>query len=131
MTKNINTTLVELIKEIKAGRVKSAAVTRACLDKIKRLDPKIKAFISVNEKEALRAAEEIDLKISKGEKTGELAGIPIAIKDNLNIRGLKTTCCSKILENYVAPYDATVIDKLKRAGAVFLGKTNLDEFAMG
>ena len=127
----LNTNLVELIKEIKSGRVKSVDVTRACFDKIKQLDPKIRAFVSVTEKEAMKSAEEVDLKISKGEKTGELAGIPIAIKDNMNIRGFKTTCSSKILENYVAPYDATVIEKLKKADAVFVGKTNLDEFAMG
>ena len=127
----LNIPLAELIKDIKGGRVKSVELTRACLDRIKQLDPKIKAFVSVTETEALKRAEEIDAKIAKGEATGELAGIPIAIKDNMNIKGFKTTCSSKILENYVAPYDATVITKLKKADSVFLGKTNLDEFAMG
>ncbi|MCX5782760.1 MAG: Asp-tRNA(Asn)/Glu-tRNA(Gln) amidotransferase subunit GatA [Elusimicrobia bacterium] len=121
----------ELSQKIKSRQIKSAEVVSACLETIQAKDSKIKAFVSILEKEALKKAKTIDEKISKGDNVGILAGIPIAIKDNMNIKGFKTTCSSKILENYVAPYDAAVIEKLKEADAVFIGKTNLDEFAMG
>ncbi len=131
MNEILNLGAAELQRKIKERKIKSVEATRASLDRIKNADQRIRAFVSVNEKEALRKAEEVDGKISRNEPVGALAGVPIAIKDNINIEGLKTTCSSKILENYVAPYDATVIEKLKKADAVFIGKTNLDEFAMG
>jgi aspartyl-tRNA(Asn)/glutamyl-tRNA(Gln) amidotransferase subunit A len=106
-------------------------ITEEFFDYIKAEDKKIHAYLSLNERLAIEQAEQADLKIAKNEPLGLLGGVPLAIKDNLLIEGLPATSASKILENYVASYDATVIKKLKSAGAVFLGKTNMDEFAMG
>ncbi len=94
-------------------------------------DSEIGAYLSLNKDEALRQAEMADLAVAKGENVGMMTGVPMAIKDNMLIEGFEATAGSKILENYKAVYDATVIKKLKKSGAVFLGKTNLDEFAMG
>ncbi len=106
-------------------------VVKAFFDKIKTDDEKIKAYITLCEEEALKEAEEIQARIDNGEEVGPLAGIPIAIKDNMCTKGVKTTCASKMLENFIPPYDATVITRLKEAGAIIIGKTNMDEFAMG
>ncbi len=104
---------------------------KAYLDKIREKDKDISAFLSVNKETALSEAREVDDIIKKGENIPILAGIPCAVKDNILVEGLKCTAASKILENYIAPYEATVIKKLKEGKAVILGKTNLDEFAMG
>ena len=106
-------------------------VVKAFLDRIKEKDDSIKAYITVCEEEALKKAEEVQALFDKGEKLGSLAGIPIGIKDNICTRGIKTTCASKMLENFVSPYDATVIEKLEKEHAIILGKLNMDEFAMG
>ncbi len=118
--------LKELSDLIKRKEVKPSEVAEAFLKRIEETEKEIKAYITVIERSVEEAKE-------KDEKVGEgpLYGVPLAIKDNINIEGVKTTCASKILENFIAPFDATVIEKLKRAGAIFLGKTNLDEFAMG
>lgn len=109
----------------------STELTKACLDQIKEVDGKIGAFLTVTEELALEQAKRVDQKIAQNKELKPLEGIPCAIKDNILIEGIKCTCSSKILENYIATYDAGVIEKLKEQGAVFLGKTNLDEFAMG
>ena len=106
-------------------------VIKAFMEEIKAKDNAIKAYITVCEDEAMKKAEEIQEKMEKGEQLGILAGIPIAIKDNICTKGIKTTCASKMLENFIPPYDATVIRKLENAGAIIIGKTNMDEFAMG
>jgi len=98
---------------------------------IKNKDKDINAFLTLLEEKALNEAQQIDSKIQKGEEIGLLTGIPYAVKDNILVRGIKTTAGSKILENYIASYNATVIEKLNKEGAILLGKTNLDEFAMG
>ncbi len=123
------------IKQCHDGLLKkefsSEELTKACFKEIKKQDKKIHAFLNLNEDGAFAQAKEVDKKIKDGEEIKILAGIPAAIKDNILIEDLPCTAGSKILENYKATYDATVIKKLKEQGAVFLGKTNMDEFAMG
>ncbi len=106
-------------------------ITQAVLKQIETVEPKVKAFLSITADQALATAKEVDAKIAAGEAIGILEGIPIGLKDNLCTKGIKTTCASQILANFVPPYESTVTQKLKDAGAVFVGKTNLDEFAMG
>jgi len=118
--------LKELSDIIKNKEVKPSEVAEAFLKRIEETDKEINAYITVIE----RCIDEAKKK-DEGEVKGPLCGVPLAIKDNINIEGVKTTCASKILENFIAPFDATVIERLKEAGALFLGKTNLDEFAMG
>ena len=101
------------------------------LERITRLDADIKAFVSVNTDHAVESARRIDSKIRRGEKVGYLAGITVGIKDNISTKGLRTTCASRVLADYIPPYDATVIRKLKESDAIVIGKLNLDEFAMG
>ncbi|MEM3194366.1 MAG: Asp-tRNA(Asn)/Glu-tRNA(Gln) amidotransferase subunit GatA, partial [Candidatus Bathyarchaeia archaeon] len=101
------------------------------ISRIRRLDEKINAFITPNFEEALERAREIDRRISRGEVVGRLAGVAIAIKDNICTLNLRTTCASRMLENFIPPYDATVVERLKREDAIIIGKTNMDEFAMG
>jgi aspartyl-tRNA(Asn)/glutamyl-tRNA(Gln) amidotransferase subunit A len=126
-----NLTAVEIVKKIRAKEFTARAVTTAYLDRIKLLDSKIRAFNEVFAERALEQAQAIDLRLEKGESVGPLVGVPVAIKDNLLIRGEHCTCSSKILQGFTATYDATVIRKLREAGAIFVGHTNLDEFAMG
>ena len=109
----------------------SLELTKAFLNRIKKIDKKISAFLTITEDLALLQAKKIDDLILIGKNIPVLAGIPLAVKDNILVEGIKATCASKILENYIAPYDATCIKKLKKLGAVILGKTNMDEFAMG
>ncbi|MBO8128461.1 MAG: Asp-tRNA(Asn)/Glu-tRNA(Gln) amidotransferase subunit GatA [Peptococcaceae bacterium] len=106
-------------------------ICRSIFKRIKLLDKKIKAYITVIEEEALMRARDIDQEISQGAEPGPLTGIPVAIKDNICTEGLRTTCASKILHNFVPPYNATVINKLHSQKVIITGKTNMDEFAMG
>ncbi len=113
------------------GKITSIELTEAYLDFIESKDKEINAFVTVDRDGAIKQACEADKRIASGKRLGKLDGVPIAIKDNMSQEGVRTTASSKILENYIAPYDATVVSKLKVAGAVILGKTNMDEFAMG
>jgi aspartyl-tRNA(Asn)/glutamyl-tRNA(Gln) amidotransferase subunit A len=124
-------TLVEAGKGLRKKEFSSLEITRAFLSRIKERNPEIQAFLAVFEESALLQAEKIDGLISLKEELPPLAGIPCAVKDNILMKGLRCTGGSKILENYRAAYDATVVKLLKEQGAVFLGKTNLDEFAVG
>ena len=125
-----NLTIKEAHELLMTKKVTSLELTKFFLNRIKKIDKNLKTCISVFEKEAIREAELADKRISKGE-TGELLGIPYLLKDNILTKGLKTTAASKMLENYIAPYDATVVKRIKLVGGVLLGKTNLDEFAHG
>ena len=124
-------TAVELGKKIKAKEVGVVEATKAALARIEALEADINAFVSYDVESAIKQAEEIQAKIDKGELTGPLAGVPVAIKDNMCTAGTKTTCSSHILDNFVPTFTATAVEKLMEAGAVIIGKTNMDEFAMG
>jgi len=119
-----------LARKLSSGEASSTEIVKGALERIDRLEPRIKAFIKVEREDALAEAKTADERIAKGEKL-PLLGVPVAIKDNMMVENRVTTCASKIMENFRAPYSATVIKKLRSAGAVILGKTNLDEFAMG
>lgn len=106
-------------------------VTTAFLNRIENLDDKLGAYLYVAKEEAIKKAKELDGKINSGESLGALGGVPISIKDNISVKGMQNTCASKILQGYTAPFDAHVIENLKREDAVILGKLNMDEFAMG
>ncbi len=123
----VNLTVHELMDKLEKKEITSEEITRAYVDRINEKEKDVQAFVTVTGKEAITSAKEIDKKVSKS----KFAGIPIGIKDNICIDGVKTTCSSKMLENFVSPYDATVIEKLKNEDLVFLGKLNMDEFAMG
>ena len=121
----------ELRDKIKAGEISSFEATQSVFARIEKYEPKIGAYISTFEEQALAKAKEVDERIASGESVGALAGVPVAIKDNMCTMFGTTTCASKILENFHAPYNATAVQKLLDADAVIVGKTNLDEFAMG
>ena len=127
----LNYSIIELRDKIADGSVKSVDATQAAYDQIERVDPAVGAFISTCSEQALETARVVDEKIANGEAVGSLAGVPIAVKDNMCTSFGATTCGSKILENFNSPYDAHVIDKLTAADAVIVGKCNMDEFAMG
>lgn len=125
-------TALELSREIRVGNISVLEATRAQLEKMKQEDKKYNCYITILEEEALQRAKEVQLLIDAGELRNQpLAGVPFAVKDNICTKGVRTTCSSKILENFIPPYHATVIDKLNAAGAVMIGKVNMDEFGMG
>ena len=124
-------TAVELGKKIKSGEVTAVDATKAALEQIKKLDGTYNCYVTVDEEAALAEAAKVQKKIEAGELTGPLAGVPVAIKDNMCTEGMLTTCSSRILYNFKPTYSAEAVLNLKKAGAVVIGKTNMDEFAMG
>jgi aspartyl-tRNA(Asn)/glutamyl-tRNA(Gln) amidotransferase subunit A len=121
----------ELHRQLVNKERSAVEITQEALDRITQLEPKLKSFLCVTADRAMAQAVQVDAQIAAGEEIGLLAGIPIAVKDNMCTQGVPTTCASRILENFVPPYDATVVSKLQAAGAVIVGKANMDEFAMG
>lgn len=122
---------IELNKKFLNGELKAVDIVRHFLERIEKMEPSVQAFLCVFKERALKQAAEQDAKLARKEKLGRLAGVPIAIKDNIHIEGEMTTCGSKFLENYKAPFNATAIELLMAEDAIFIGKTNCDEFAMG
>ena len=124
-------TVHELQDKLSKKEITSTQIVEAYQKRIEEKEDEVQAFVTTLPKEAVKEAKEIDEKITKNEISGNFAGIPIGIKDNMCTKGIKTTCSSKMLENFVAPYDATVIEKLKDENMIIMGKLNMDEFAMG
>ena len=124
-------TVHELQEKLKSKELTIKDITKAYTDRIKEKEKDVQAFVTVLTDDATKKAEEMQEKIDKGEVKGAFAGIPIGIKDNICTKGVKTTCSSKMLENFVSPYDATVMEKVNQEGMINLGKLNMDEFAMG
>ncbi|MCH5286729.1 MAG: Asp-tRNA(Asn)/Glu-tRNA(Gln) amidotransferase subunit GatA [Christensenellaceae bacterium] len=127
----VSMTLTELSEAMKRGELSSREITQAYLDRIHEVEDKVGGYITVDEEGALEQAEKADRARASGERLSPLHGIPVAVKDNICVEGLPATCASRMLENFVPPYSATAWEKLRAAGCVLLGKTNLDEFAMG
>lgn len=121
----------ELSQMLKNKEISSVELTKAVFGRINEVESKVDAYVTVDEENALKTAAEIDAKRAEGEELSDLAGIPIGIKDNISTKGLKTTCSSKMLGNYVPPFNASVMNKINDAGMVVTGKLNMDEFAMG
>ena len=127
----LNLTAVELAKEIKAGTTTAVEAMKAVLEQIDLTEENLNCYVTVDRVKALEKAEIVQKNIESGVLTGPLAGVPVAIKDNICVKDMRTTCSSKILENFVPQYSAEVVELLEKAGAVIIGKTNMDEFAMG
>ena len=130
MTKFRYLTIHEAHELLKAKEMTSVELTQMCLDRVAQVEPKIRAFLTLTDELALKQAKKADERIARGD-ISPMTGIPILIKDVICTKGIRTTCGSKMLENFIPPYDATVIERLKANGAVIIGKANMDEFAMG
>ena len=127
----LDLTALELGRKIKAKEITSVEAVQAVLEQIRKTEAAVHAYVSYDEESALKRAEEVQKKIDDGTLTGPLAGVPVAVKDNICTKGYKTTCSSRILENFVPTYAAQAVENLIAAGVVIIGKTNMDEFAMG
>ena len=127
----LNLTATELLQKQAAGDLTAEALALAYLQRLRETEPRVQAFLAVDDADVLAQAKTIDARRQRGEPLGRLAGVPVALKDVLCVKGRRTTCGSKILRNFVPPYDAHVVTQLRAADAVLIGKTNCDEFAMG
>jgi aspartyl-tRNA(Asn)/glutamyl-tRNA(Gln) amidotransferase subunit A len=124
-------TIHEIAADLKAKKVSSIELTKATMTHLKAVEPKVQSFITITEEVALAQAAEADKRLASGNNITPLTGVPLGIKDLLCTKGVQTTCASKMLEGFKPPYNATVVERLNAAGAIMLGKTNMDEFAMG
>ena len=127
----IQLTAAELSEKIRRKEISVLEAVRASLDQIRKMEPEIHSFVTVTEEYAYRRAEEVEKGIRDGRYSGPLAGVPAAVKDNICTAGIPTTCSSRMLEGFVPPYPAEAVRRLEQAGAVIIGKSNMDEFAMG
>ncbi len=124
-------TIHEVSADLRTKKVSSVELTKAVMDHLEKVEPKVQAFITITRDAALKQAAEADQRLASGKDLTPLTGVPVAIKDLLCTKGVRTTCASKMLETFVPPYNATVVEKLYGMGAVSVGKTNMDEYAMG
>ena len=124
-------TALELGRRIQSGDITAVQAAEASLARIKAMEPSVHAFVTVNEEKTMEQAGKVQADIEAGRLKGPLAGVPVAIKDNMCTKGMRTTCSSRILGNFIPTYTAQAVSNLVQAGAVILGKTNMDEFAMG
>lgn len=131
MMEILELTALELSEKIKAGRITVREAAEAALRRAKDVEPAINSYVTIDEESVYRQAEAVQKRIDSGELTGPLAGVPVAIKDNMCIKGELTTCSSRILSNFKPTYTAQAVENMKKAGVVIIGKTNMDEFAMG
>ena len=130
-TELLGLSAVELSKAIRSGKTTATEAMEAVLEQIEKTEPAYNCYVTVDREGALQRAAEVQAKIEAGELTGPLAGVPVAIKDNMCTEGMLTTCSSKILGNFIPTFSAEAVLRLEQAGAVLIGKTNMDEFAMG
>ncbi|MCW4019841.1 MAG: aspartyl/glutamyl-tRNA amidotransferase subunit A, partial [Candidatus Bathyarchaeota archaeon] len=131
MPKPYELTAVEAAYQIKSRELQAEEYVASVLDRLHEIDEKVHAYVTVTGEEALNKAKKIDRKARKGEKLGRLAGVAVAVKDNMCTKEARTTCSSRMLQDFVPPYNATVVEKLNREDAAIIGKANMDEFAMG
>ncbi len=122
---------LKLTALIKAKKLSAVELTKACIDAVEKNDSRYNAFLALSKEKALARAKEIQSRIDNGETLSPLAGVPIAVKDNISTEGIETTCASKMLKGYTPVFNATVVEKLEKAGMVIIGKLNMDEYAMG
>ena len=127
----LDMTALELGRRIQSGDITAVQAAEASLARIKAMEPSIHAYVTVNEEKTMEQAGKVQAEIEAGRLSGPLAGVPVAVKDNMCTEGMRTTCSSRILENFIPAYTAQAVANLEQAGAVILGKTNMDEFAMG
>ncbi len=120
----------ELKEKILSQEISAEELTLAVFDRVDEVEDKINAYVTLTKENAVKKAKEVDKRIRRNEPVGTIAGIPIAVKDNICTLGVRTTCASHMLEKYIPPYDATVIGRLKQQDGVIVGKTNMDEFAI-